>query len=386
MAARKPVRSRFQMKRALSQNLTRPEGGAATDHSANDDGGQLVMCTYSDRCGVLRKLALSMPRRKAVTFVEGLQMLQTMVPMIGSAAHWRWALSCMSATSMQGATGLLRRSELRILLQCANASPQFTTDELEKALQSVQDGEQLMMLPTWLRVAPVSNEQQQKALNVRQITEMLLCLCTNLQKIKELFHRYATDGWIDLAAWLNFVRDEQLLGNYGEDLAHAHDDVHFRWEAEDQAELGRAHERFTGGSTGAPQAYKDKGLRPIQFTLLLMNPQNNGTAPVRANGSLDDVNEPIAHYWTACSHNSCTLPGLELWLWDPFPLNPITGCSDPCATDIVGDQLTGLSTHIACISAGTQTVVFCTVAASHRCSDPCADRSPPAAARLSARR
>eukprot|EP00966_Prymnesium_polylepis_P114618 2648703-Prymnesium_polylepis.1 len=53
---------------------------------------------------------------------------------IGTAAHWRWGLSCMAATSRKGATGRLRRSEVRSLLKQANASSVLKQDSIDDAL------------------------------------------------------------------------------------------------------------------------------------------------------------------------------------------------------------------------------------------------------------
>ena len=65
-----------------------------------------------------------------------------------------------------------------------------------------------------------------------------------------------------------------------------------------------------------------KGLGLLEFSLLLLGPQNDAVAPARESNVTDELQLPLASYWTACSHNSY----------------------------VVGDQLTGRSSADACKS------------------------------------
>jgi len=113
--------------------------------------------------------------------------------------------------------------------------------------------------------------------------------------INVLFCSYATNDRIGLNEWLHFVRTEQET-----------DDVQID-EARQCFEHAVAGIRDTVGSLSP-----SLGVR--EFAVALLSPQNDATT---AEPSFPDMwQEPLAHYWTACSHNSY----------------------------IVGDQLTGRST------------------------------------------
>ena len=141
--------------------------------------------------------------------------------------------------------------------------------------------------------------------NARRVTELLLRLSTSSRQITELFERYAVNGQMGTEEWLSFVRTEQ-------------------------------HETTTRQSAfahaGVSELHADPVFDKLQFTLLLLRPQNDAVVAVRRNGTTEgvpnpkdfqvDEKRPLTHYWTACSHNSY----------------------------IVGDQLTGLSSADACAS------------------------------------
>eukprot|EP00966_Prymnesium_polylepis_P235858 5454721-Prymnesium_polylepis.1 len=87
-----------------------------------------------------------------------------------------------------------------------------------------------------------------------------------------------------------------------------------------------------GGNRGARDTDKEAGAAAIKetldflpFALQLLSPQNDAVAPM----AQPSFGKPLAHYWTACSHNSCMLPGLEPWLTDSHPLNTMTGVRIP---------------------------------------------------------
>jgi hypothetical protein len=109
--------------------------------------------------------------RKSAIWEAGLQALRKTVRSGGSPGHWRWALSCMAATSERGATGLLRRSELWDLLRHANASARFIASALEQALQSSKESE--THLPQWLQCDPARKGRHKDLLNTKQLVGLL---------------------------------------------------------------------------------------------------------------------------------------------------------------------------------------------------------------------
>eukprot|EP00966_Prymnesium_polylepis_P174291 4032689-Prymnesium_polylepis.1 len=92
---------------------------------------------------------------------------------------------------------------------------------------------------------------------------------------------------------------------------------------------------------GKPGSSETDGISLLQFSLLMLNPQNDAVTPAREASFTDDLVDPLCHYWIACSHNSCTAVALELMLPGLCALHCVT--SPVTAADIVGDQLTGLS-------------------------------------------
>eukprot|EP00966_Prymnesium_polylepis_P142932 3299718-Prymnesium_polylepis.1 len=83
------------------------------------------------------------------------------------------------------------------------------------------------------------------------------------------------------------------------------------------AELARAETIFRQATAaGSAEAPTNNGLRLLQFALQLLSPHNDAVALASdyigtAAGFLADdahipLDEPLSHYWTACSHN--TLP------------------------------------------------------------------------------
>ena len=110
--------------------------------------------------------------------------------------------------------------------------------------------------------------------------------------------------------WLEFTRVEQLVRcGDDEEIASAPGSVYH-----DSTEMARRKQSFK--NTCAPisaEVESDEALSQLRFSLLLLSPLNDAIRePLDA--SLERK-EPLAHWWTACSHN----------------------------TYIVGDQLTGLS-------------------------------------------
>eukprot|EP00966_Prymnesium_polylepis_P150093 3467223-Prymnesium_polylepis.1 len=147
---------------------------------------QALHVTFSDKGGVLRVLELRVNKHKIHAWLMGMNTLRNTIPASGSPAHWRWAISCMSATSERGASGFLRHSEVRTLLRRANARPDENVAVVDEALRSTREYEQLLNLPHWLTQGPAGADQT-KHLNARQVTGMLLRLCTSSQMIARMF-------------------------------------------------------------------------------------------------------------------------------------------------------------------------------------------------------
>eukprot|EP00966_Prymnesium_polylepis_P057477 1330905-Prymnesium_polylepis.3 len=81
----------------------------------------------------------------------------------------------------------------------------------------------------------------------------------------------------------------------------------------DDDELADAAEQFEAATHLGVSA--DQGLSTLQFALLLLQPKNDAVTAVRStsNAEQDNIEEPLAHWWTACSHkylhcdsNRCT--------------------------------------------------------------------------------
>ena len=287
-----------------------------------------VRIRYTDRKAKPRVLELRMGRRKAVAWAQGLQVLLESEPDIASLPHWRWVLSCMAATSRRGAAGYLCSAELRSLLTLANASPHIGATDLKKAVQQSE----LLELPAWLLPPTAGSSRStsrhsggarppanQKMLNVRQVTHVLLQLCVLSREITELFERHAINCRMPLAQWLTFIRSEQLATGKGEDEYRSPSSANDFSEA-DEAELAMAPQQFEQATSGL-DLRTERALDPLNFGLHLLSPSNDAVAPARdatATSSLHtpDVQGPLACMWTATSHNSCALPGLEPCLLD----------------------------------------------------------------------
>eukprot|EP00966_Prymnesium_polylepis_P064705 1501084-Prymnesium_polylepis.1 len=83
----------------------------------------------------------------------------------------------------------------------------------------------------------------------------------------------------------------------------------------------------------------DVALSLQQFSLQLLAPKNDAVVPLDHAAPAGDLNQPLAHYWTACSHSIsavirivgfCTPGRIDRW----FEL-----------LCLFGDQLTGVSTE-----------------------------------------
>eukprot|EP00966_Prymnesium_polylepis_P178910 4142497-Prymnesium_polylepis.3 len=188
---------------------------------------------YRDRKSQLRILELRMPQERISVWDDGLRKLLTSMPHLATPAHCRWVYSCMAATSERGATGFLRRSELRSLLRCSNATPQLTLDAINEAERAILRSEVLVKLPQWLRAAQSgivrsrsgfgrrlsaaaidlrSRPKGPNTLTTRQVSTIMLQLSTASVNIKKIFDRYALNGQMTMAQWLEFEQAEQIPG------------------------------------------------------------------------------------------------------------------------------------------------------------------------------
>jgi hypothetical protein len=232
-------------------------------------------------------------------WIAGLRELMNIVPNIASPAHWRWAQSCLAAMAKRGAAGVLRKSELRSLLRRANASTSLSTKSLGERLDTFAQIEKRLGLPEWVEAAQGSGTRRHELLGVRQVTGLLLQLSTSSHEITELFDIYSTGGRMGWSEWNRYVRTEQLTtcGDAGQaDFLRLPDSDEDELDSRHRRAFERAIQRKNTDGQG------DEELELLQFSLLLLSPQNGAVMPAREPNVNADMREPLAHYWTACSH------------------------------------------------------------------------------------
>eukprot|EP00966_Prymnesium_polylepis_P086313 1998132-Prymnesium_polylepis.2 len=230
-----------------------------------------------------------------------------MVPAIASPAHYRWALSCMAATSERGATGFLLKSELLALVVRANGSIRLGLDALDETIRSFEEREQLLELPKWLKPSPAKEQDHIKRMfGTRLVTGLLLKLCTSSDEIARLFDVNSNEKQFGITEWLAFVVEEQLPKRNSQGKSDSQVCPEY-----DEEELLIAREQFDHISTAKLRG--DKQIDQLQFALQLLAPQNDAVAKAHVWGTEPDglQLQPLAHYWTACSHNTCTPFGIE---------------------------------------------------------------------------
>ena len=275
-----------------------------------------VNVTYSDKGGVLRTLELRMSGDRGAVWGEQLQALVKMAPCVAPAAHWRWCLSCMAATSESGATGCLRRCELRSLLRRANARASMSIKEVEDTLASELSDRQRLQLPKWLAADSVGDGHHVKLLDAQNVCGLLLRLCTATRDITRLYEQYAVDNHLGSAEWVCFVRAEQLTPSSGVVREDSSSSAAPAQQSDFDIELSRSEQHFHQAIERAHlDEHAEKALSPLFFARHLLSPQNSCVAPGREDSSTQALGEPLTHNWISTSHN----------------------------TYIVGDQLTGTS-------------------------------------------
>ena len=339
---------------AVSNRLSSIHRSSSSGSTQNNEAisafaPQLLCITFSDRGGIQRILKLMIPdSRKVVAWRHGLNRLLNAIPRTIPPPHSRWARSCMTATSKRGASGSLHRLELRGLLIYANASS-LSGDTIDEALRSVDEDLERLHLPQWLTASNV--DRQQQLLNARQVTGLLLRLSTSSSALVALFNRYAAGEDMSLREWLSFHRAEQLGacvigGQATPSEADAPNEAEEAW-ARGSFEL--MVERVSTEQRAV------EGLNSQLFALHILSPQNDAVGPARSEPtSAEGLDDPFAHYWTAASHNSCTVVALEFTLLALCTLNrrclhrfpshcALCTASPLTAADIVGDQITGTS-------------------------------------------
>jgi len=326
--------------------------------SASRKARRGVAIRFSGRGGLSQVLELSLPVHGAKPWLDGFRALLQLIPASASPAHWRWAVSCMAATSLRGATGFLYRANVGLLFEHANVSTNLSEATMmaahacfihaDKLPRRQREGEM-----GWRSATPVGTKGH-KLLNARQVLELLLQLCTFSPDIARLFDEFAVDAGMDSNAWLDFVRTRQAVPAQEEtdreydwstvspsprpiifrstsslcsiDAELAHAEPFFERTAKmckhNSANTNADQQTETDKPLGVSQFALDLSIRDnaddlqtkktlslAQFALHLLSAQNDAVAPALQRVAEDGLDPaaspaPLAHHWTACSHNS----------------------------------------------------------------------------------
>eukprot|EP00966_Prymnesium_polylepis_P223308 5166950-Prymnesium_polylepis.1 len=324
-----------------------------------------------------------MPDEVAHKWVCSLRALLRMLPRFASPAHWRWAQFCMAAARASDTSGLLSPADLPSLMKCANTSfPHYKQGRIAAEIQSSSSrrssrrsikrlSQALAEEATSLDFPAFCNAPHNR-LAAWQVTGLLVEQSALSDEISYQFARFATNGKLQLAGWLRFVRAGQLTA-HGDDGAAELDCEQRCFEAVSKERLIagvslRSEEE--GGEAG-------EGLSQLQFALLLLCPRNDAVAAGRVpqmklllDDSKTELGEPLTLYWSACSHNSCTADDPRTHAARFAHTAPRDLASHRCMSDIVGDQLTGFSSANAYRRQLLQVLhddPFCKVTESHFC-------------------
>jgi len=188
-----------------------------------------VSVLYSDHGGISRRLSLCMPDEVAHKWVCSLRALLRMLPRFASPAHWRWAQFCMAAARASDTSGLLSPADLPSLMKCANTSfPHYKQGRIAAEIQSSSSrrssrrsikrlSQALAEEATSLDFPAFCNAPHNR-LAAWQVTGLLVEQSALSDEISYQFARFATNGKLQLAGWLRFVRAGQLTA-HGDDGA-----------------------------------------------------------------------------------------------------------------------------------------------------------------------
>jgi len=306
-SSERPSDSHDRKTRKASYFMTSSHLSAAFDRHRAQSSQNLII-QYNDHGGISRLLEVKMSKFKALQWEEALNKLLGFIPLCGPPSYWRWAQACMAATTKRGRTGYLRETDLRSILRRANAG-WLSAEALDATLRLAEETElQMGGTPPWLQGLPAKGRSSGKQLDVRRVTGVLLRLCTSSRRIAALFERHSADGRMPMSGWLAFVRAEQL-GRREHEAGAA------TYHAEEE-EVAQYSSAIFLSPAARSSPVSERTLSLLQFSLILLSQENGAIAPARSPRAADDLGQPLAHYWIACSHN----------------------------TYIVGDQLTGRST------------------------------------------
>eukprot|EP00966_Prymnesium_polylepis_P177941 4120631-Prymnesium_polylepis.1 len=217
----------------------------------------------------------------------------------------------MVATSQRGATGVLRETELWLLLRCANCSATLSTDTFQEAVSTFDESEQQLELPPWLGMA-LTGGGTRKLVVARRAVGLLLQLSTRSTVIKQLYQHFVVAGRMVKRDWLNFVSAEQMdqmtpysderngLSTTATPCSHDGDGA----QENPQVQTTEFYERSTENAGGEQR--QEQGMTLLQFSLELLSPNNDVCAPARRSSECYqvDLQAPLSHYVVACSHNS----------------------------------------------------------------------------------
>ena len=173
-------------------------------------------------------------------------------------------------------------------------------------LHACQNLEALTALPTTRTAPDVASwlVAREGRLNLLQVGVALLRLSTSPSpKLKQIFEAYAdpTSG-ISHSRWQDFVREQQVVS--------AERDSHDHAAAEELLEAEQDYQAWFAASAKRHSLSTDAGMSLQDFAIKLLDPRNDAVADstkgaVKFMARDMDLRQPLAHYYTSCSHNSC---------------------------------------------------------------------------------
>ena len=276
-----------QLRAHSGRDLIRRMSGTPADWSQQSKA--FVRITYSGKCGVLLALEMAMPAEKLAAWSEGLNALLDVIPRRLPTATWRWAVSCMKATSERGATGFLDRTELQQLLVCAHASAQINQGTIAETLKLVDECA-TRELPPWLA-------GHGRRLGILRVSELLHRLSTSSPRIAELFAKYADEERMDMDAWMTFVSSEQRQDGDNSLAPKVTGGKDGSQSLREEEALLSAKRMFADGTL------KKNKIAVMDFAVQLLNPQNDAVS-LDLQPEMTGLDLPLTQYWNATSHKS----------------------------------------------------------------------------------